>query len=124
MDIVGIIYGEKSGIVRRIVAPSGGESELAQHVGEGEAIIIVNKDDILFGEYPDPDAYTAFVVQKLGRNIYSDRCTVINDETGEVISVIQADPRLDTVDGATLIQHDEAVPGWVMGAYDLEAPPA
>lgn len=134
--MIGLYYGAVSGSLRKMIDPSFGEDELRSYVNPGEALLIVDDEDLT--DIPPLDAdgipirdvipqqYMAegIIAQLFGREGYSFRCAIIDDDTGIVSSVVAADPRIDFVDGATLIQDDIAVPGWVMGATELEPPAA
>lgn len=113
MRVAAIIYGEASGIVRRIVV-SDSLAELAAPtvLGNGEAAIILDPGEVLTKGSPDLAACYALVEAQRGKPSESDRCIVVNDK-GDIEAVILADPAIDAVKATeTLVQNIEATPDW------------
>lgn len=127
MRLAGIIYGSDSGIVRRIVVADTLQ-ELAVNApreSSGESMATYDASTLIVDQAPDADvpnelpdlaAAQAFVDARRGVAAEVATCAVIDDATGDVVSVIQADPNLDEVNGATLYQHEGAFVG---GALDV-----
>lgn len=123
MTVAAIVYGEATGIVRRLVTASTVRG-LAGHYGPGESIIILNADEVLANGLPDAAAMTAMVEAKRGKPAEPARCIVIDDANAEIETVIPADPTMDALDGKTLYQHPEASPGWSVDENgEFVAPP-
>lgn len=117
MQVAAIIYGDASGIVRRIIV-SDSLQELAapSTPDKGEAAIILSPDEVLKQGLPDLAACYALVEAKRGKPSESDRCIVVNDK-GEIETVILADPAIDTVEATkALVQHPEATSDWKLNA--------
>lgn len=120
MPVVAIIYGRESGIIRRFVAcDSLAELGAGKHYGDGEEMMLLPPDDVMKrapGEAPKPDLYRAMdlVAEKRGAPAETARCLVIDQQSGEVESVIMADPILDWLADKTLYQHDDADVGYVL----------
>ncbi len=108
---VAIVYGEESGIIRRFVHADRIE-ELSGHYGKGESIIILDANEIEKKGKPDLYSGIKLVAEKRGKPAEEARCLVINHDSGEIETVIQADPILDTLPAKTLYQHADAAPGW------------
>jgi hypothetical protein len=111
MRAAAIIYGEASGIVRRLVVADSVQ-ELAGHYGPGEAIIILSPDEVLANGLPDAVAMAALVADKRGKPADQGRVVVFDDATGDIETVLAADPIIDALPGKTLYQHPEASSGW------------
>lgn len=102
-----IVYGRDTGIIRRIICTDD-PTTFPQHVEDGEAIlavsdaILVPRDDGTGQMVPSLDL--AYAAQQAATGIVAQcsRCLVIEDVTGDVKSVIHADPTRDTVEGHTL----------------------
>lgn len=115
MGTVCIIYGEDSGIIRRLVQTDD-LSVLPQFVEDGEASI--NVSDAVLVQQPDGsrlpalDLATDAVEAVRGLPSEPARCLVI-DQQGNVVNVIMADPTLDHLDGFTLFQDANGQIGWV-----------
>lgn len=124
MRVSAIKYGVDgdTAIIRSIIsADSIGELAAPSVCGEGEYLIIMAGDELPLAmtdaglSVPDLDtAYQIIADQKgLGRGVST--CAVI-DQGGDVTAVIQANPNLDEVAGATLYQHEDAAVGAVLDA--------
>jgi hypothetical protein len=122
-----IIYGEASGIVRRLVVmdqprdPSGRWTSitpyiLRNHVGAGEAVLEIPPEEVLANGLPDAVAMDARVAEKRGKPADEGRCLVIDDKSGDVVDVVLADPAIDRIPGKTLYQHPKAQLAMVMDA--------
>lgn len=111
-----IVYGEQSGIVRRIVMTGKSVTDLAGHYGPGESIIICNAEEVVRNGTPDLPRAVAMVAAKRGKPAEKARCVVLNDKTGEIEKVIAADPAMDRLPGKTLVQHASADVGWMRDA--------
>lgn len=113
MQVAAIIYGEASGIVRRVVvAEDLKRLEAPTVLGRGENLIILNPDEVIKDGYPDLVRAYALVEAKTGKPSESARCIIVNDK-GEIEQAIMADPALDTVgDRKALYQHPEATVDW------------
>ncbi len=117
--VAAIIYGDASGIVRRIVVADS-IKELGTPYGAGEAIIIVTPDEVVKFDpekkrtVPSLDECYALVEAKRGQKSESDRCIVVDDKTGEIAAVVHADPSIDRLAAKTLYQHPEANLDWTI----------
>jgi hypothetical protein len=96
----GVIYGEQSGIVRRIVVTDN-EASLAGHLAAGEALLILPN-----GARHDLYSATAAVALATGKRIPSNRCRIV-DRGGREWGMIAADPLLDKLDGYDLVPVDD-----------------
>ena len=107
---IGVVYGTKSGIVRRIICPDD-DNELSTpgHLGPGESI------HQLEGKWDPDEDYTPYIENLLGRIAPSSRCVIIN-KGGQVINVLVADPEIDSHPDGEVVQHDTACIGW----YQIE----
>lgn len=111
--VTGIIYGEKSGIVRRIIVPDD-DAQLAAHVGPGEALLTIPRNDPR-----DVHSATAAVAAATGKDIPPSRCAMV-DSKGAVVGIIAADPVLDSIDGHDLVTvHAKGVD--IGATYDKNA---
>lgn len=111
-----IVYGEQSGIVRRIVTTDKSVTKLAGHYGPGESIIICNADEVIRGGMPDLPRAVSMVEAKRGKPCADSRCVVLNDKTGAIERSISADPAMDHLPGKTLVQHHQADASWLRDA--------
>lgn len=109
-----IIYGQQSGVVRRIVVcDSLNELLGGGHVGPGEAMLMVNPGmSLTAAKVPDLAACRAMVAAHTGGPSPDSRCVVISNDTLEIETVAMADPTLDAIPGKTLALHPDALPGW------------
>jgi hypothetical protein len=96
-----IIFGAKSGIIRRYVIADSEADKLdpAQHVMPGEDYIESTHDafNMARGNYPDPDISHRMVALKLGcrrEDIPDPRCAVIGPHN-RVVKLLCADPDID-----------------------------
>lgn len=107
-----IIYGTQSGIIRRIVVTDEPHT-LAEHPGPGESMLVAPDAAITYNPQglPDLDLVKAYLTGATGIEPEPARCVVINNETGEVVHAIMADPLLDKIEGHTLFQDETGVPG-------------
>lgn len=129
--VAAIVYGEQSGIVRRIVVSDNGVSGLSGHYGPGESIIIVNDDEVTKFDpekkrvIPSLDECYALVVEKRGKPSEIDRCVIIDDATGAIEAVVLADPYLEAErkPGKTLFQHEKADTDWTIDRGEFKPPP-
>ena len=124
MRAAAIVYSEATGIPRKIRLASRME-ELAGAYRPGEGIIILPPEQIMQDGLPDDDAVQALIEAKRGKPSEPYRCIVIDDANAEIVGILPADPTLDAIDGKTLYQHPEAVPGWGVdesGAFVAPAP--
>jgi len=126
---IGVIYGEQSGIVRRIILPDNGVQELQQHVGPGEALLVLPD-----GVPADLYSATAAVAEATGKTIPLARCAVV-DARDNVVALICADPLLDMLDGHDLVtcphdyiavgdKYDRAQASFIKVTYRFAAEPA
>lgn len=123
MTVAAIVYGEATGIVRRLIVADS-VKKLAGHYGSGESIIIVPSEQVVANGLPDDAAMAAMVEEKRGKPAEPARCIVIDDEAAEIETVIPADPVIDAIEGKTLYQHPEASPGWSVDENgEFVAPP-
>lgn len=111
MSVVAIIYGEQSGIIRRFIHAARIE-ELAGHYGKGESIVILDAKEIEQSGKPDLYRGMEIVAEKRGKPAEDSRCIVIDNDSGEIVSVLLADPVLDVMPGKSLLQNAKAEPGW------------
>lgn len=124
-----IVFGEESGIVRRIcVSDSVDELLRAIGIGQGEAVLIVDPADIADDRLNDrfvPDLATcyALVEDRRGKPSESDRTVIIDQKSGEITAVIMADPVIDRLPGMVLFQHPQADVGWSVDAKGEWAKP-
>lgn len=136
MGFAVIIFGEESGITRRIVETDRFE-ELAPHLtnlqpGEAKLVVVVEEEgrvadglpmttrngaeSILVNGYPDLSACAALIEKKRGKPAESNRVVVIDGKTGEIDAAIMADPTIDKIEGKSLFQHPDADIGWTLDA--------
>lgn len=122
MSKIGIVYSTQSKIIRRVVIPTFDNSEITNHaLSAGESLLITDKPNQI-----NPDTISNLIFQNLGITPPSSRCAVVvkaNAVSGNVVSVIHADPDIDTISGHTLMLNDTALPGWTWNAASgLKAP--
>lgn len=128
---IGLIYGEKSGILRRIVEPDFDlqlqEPNGCARIGPGETLLVVNKTDHRWensNEGADADLCQAIVEGHIGRKARSNRVCKMN-KNGVVEAIISADVEIDAHPDdleCELIQHDTAQPGWHKVGKTLKKP--
>ena len=121
--IAAIVYGERSGIVRRVVVTDEGAEGLAGHYGPGESILIVDAAEVVKFDpqkrrvVPTLDECRALVAERRrGKPAADPRTLAIDDASGEIERVLAADPALDSIPGRTLRSHPEAEVGWMKEA--------
>lgn len=108
---VGLIYGERSKLLRRAIVPDDPRELLDPlHLGKGEAMLAV------WTNVPPLDTPTmqAIVARHCGVDpaaLPSGRCAVV-DASGDVVRVIMADPQIDAVEGMQLVLNDDVAAGW------------
>lgn len=125
MRVSAIIYGELSGIVRRIVV-SDSLAELAapSALATGEAAIILDPNDVLTPKgVPDLAAAYSLVEAKRGKPSGSARVVIIDDKSGEIEGVTLADPLIDILPSKTLVQDDKADVDWTRDANGVFVAP-
>lgn len=107
-----IIYGTQSGIIRRIVVTDE-PSTLAAHSGSGESMLVAPDAAITYNPQglPDLDLVQTYLTGATGIEPEPARCVVIDDNTGEVVDAIMADPLLDKIEGYTLFQDETGSAG-------------
>lgn len=90
---VGIVYGTKSKIVRRIIVPDDDfELSLPQHLGPGESMLVQDRH-LPHSVHAAQDA----VCKHHGLTERPNaKCHLVCKVTGEVHGVVIADPELDT----------------------------
>lgn len=126
MGDVWIIYATRSRIIRRVIIPDPGMRS-ADHVGPGESVLEVT-GEARTKRLMTNDGRPAFerigdeIQQRTGLRPISSRCAVL-DKGGNVLSVINADPDLDSLPGVELVLHDDAVPGWALKDAQWVKPP-
>lgn len=100
----GVVIGEKSKIVRRIVVPDRDATLVIPgfYTSKGESIIIIDRAK---GAYPD--VINAAIEQATGVKP-SDPRTIVIDKDGMVVDVILADPELDSIPDKTLVLSPDA----------------
>lgn len=118
---VGIIYGTSSGSIRRIIIAET-ELELDGHLGIGESML-KSDDTILSDGVLLLDVAQNLVEQEIGREVLSSRCVVLDSGTFEVVSVIAADPLLDSIEGGFIIRDENAGVGWFLENGQAELTP-
>lgn len=123
MRVAAIFYGAGSGILRRMVVTDSPEGLAPHSPAKGEDLIVLNSDEVLVGGVPDLAACIAQIEQKRGQPSESARVIVVDDKSGEIVNVIQADPALDVLPGQTLFQEDKADIGWTVDATGKFVPP-
>lgn len=102
-----VIYGQVSGIVRRVVVSDNDQFNINNHITPGETFTGV-------GSLPDTVGVDAVsVMQAIGVTSPSERCAIVSSNN-LVVGVIAADPILDQppVPGAALILSSNAQIGW------------
>lgn len=103
---IAVIYGAQSGIIRRFVQTDEPDN-LADHVGEGEALLTVDDSVLQIQEngtaMPSLEVAAQAITAATGIVPELARCLVI-DQSGDVVNVIMADPSIDSVEGHTLFQ--------------------
>ena len=122
--ITAVVYGKKSGIVRRIIRTDEHDT-IGSHVGPGEAMIIVTNHIMVPGpgmDVPDLELAKEFVQRKTGFEAEPARCVVI-DKNGDVVHALMADPHLDSIEGHVLFQDENAHPGWLPDENGVFHPP-
>lgn len=111
--IIGVVYGEKSKLVRRVVIPDHDEAmEKTAMLRAGESLITFEKDETKFRS---PEAAKLEAWRLIGvdpASVPSGRCAVVDEKTQMVTAAVMADPELDSMDGARLIASDVANVGW------------
>lgn len=123
MKVAAVVYGEQSGILRRIVVTDEGIEKLAGHYGKDESIIILNADEVMKSGVPDLPAAIALVEKKRGKPSENDRCIVVDPVLG-IERVIKADPAIDTLLGKEIIQDPTAEVGWTKDTSGKYVPPS
>jgi len=108
--LFGTIYSTATGQIRRYYYPTD-DSQIATYpLLPGEAIVSVSR-----GPYPNAAAWQAAVntavTNAAGKVPGDPRCAVI-DATGHVVSVVLADPSIDSIPGMTLVNTTVANVDW------------
>lgn len=110
MTCVGIVYGEKSGIVRSIIIPDD-PRELAIHhapgMVRGEAMIVREMADYSLV------ACTTEVERWRGEPSRHPHCVVVCPKTGSVLHTLMADADIDEHPDGAIEHHKKATHGWV-----------
>lgn len=105
-DKIGIIYGEESGQIRRIVAPASGNFTVTYH-GKGEAILVVDAKGL-----NTIDAIKAFLQKATGKDPEPKPAAILASD-GTIEAVIKADPAIDAPPAGKRLMSvsDDAAPG-------------
>ena len=101
---IGIVHATNSCMIRRVIYPDSDDQLAKQNwAGPGESLLIVDAKTIATN-----DDLAAAVQLATGQKPMDFNVAVV-DEKGTVVSLIKADPTLDTIPGATLIAAPEGV---------------
>lgn len=117
---IGVIFGQESGIIRRFIHADD-ESTLGQHVGQGEALLVVPADEVKAADARDApalDKALALVEKARGKPSYDSRAVLV-DDTNKVVAVIHADPLLDSHPSLRLVAHATADMDWTFPSGTL-----
>jgi hypothetical protein len=107
---VGLVYGKITGLLRRIVIPDN-DSQLAGHVGQGEAMVIASTAQ--YSTFSGPNDIQTYLNTITGIAPSGYRAAMI-DQAGNVNSLHHADPGCDSpFPGQILVWNDAAQPGWL-----------
>jgi hypothetical protein len=104
-----VVYGSKSGIIRRLIVPNREWEPLDPDVlVKGEDFSVM--DPVVDFKTDTIKTHVGKAIGKTKDQIPSGRCVVV-DATNTVLDVIMADPDIDTHPDGTLILSDTAKKG-------------
>lgn len=106
-DKLGVVIGEKSKSIRRVVIPDADATLLVPgfYTGKGEALIILDR-----ARGTHPTVLEAEVEKATGIKPASPRMIVL-DENNTVVDVILVDPDIDDTSGKMLVRSKDASVG-------------